>query len=108
MKDSSFPCIICLEPGIFFKSRGEGPMKRINILWSGIILLTLVLAACGQKATPTTVVTEPPVIEPATEIPPPTETAAAEPTPTLVPINLAGPEMAVGSTFLYIDGSTLV
>src|SRR6185295_16257606 len=29
-------------------------------------------------------------------------------TPTLVAFNLAGPEMAVGSTFLYVDGSTLV
>jgi formylglycine-generating enzyme required for sulfatase activity len=84
-------------------------MRRVNILWSVIILLTMVLAACGPKATPTAIVTEPPATEPATEVPAATETATgAEPTPTLVPINLAGPEMAVGSTFLYRDGSTLV
>ena len=32
----------------------------------------------------------------------------ASATETLVPVNLAGPEMAVGSTWLYVDGTTLV
>jgi iron(II)-dependent oxidoreductase len=33
---------------------------------------------------------------------------AIETTPSLVPVNLAGPEMTVGSTWLYADGTVLV
>jgi formylglycine-generating enzyme required for sulfatase activity len=32
----------------------------------------------------------------------------ASPAPAVIPVDLAGPEMKVGSTFLYADGSTLV
>lgn len=39
--------------------------------------------------------------------PTPTQTPAV-PTPSLVPIDLAGPQMKVGSSFLYADGSLLV
>jgi formylglycine-generating enzyme required for sulfatase activity len=59
------------------------------VVYFNIILLIL-MAACAPKATPA------PTTVPATD------------TPALVPINLAGPEMRVGSTFLYADGTTLV
>ena len=82
-----------------------------------VVLVMLVLAACAPKspATATTEPTEPPATqaptEPVTELsvlPTETDVVAAQPTPTLVTIDLSGPPMEVGSTYLYVDGSTLV
>jgi formylglycine-generating enzyme required for sulfatase activity len=61
--------------------------SRRSFLYLNVMLLIL-LGACAPKATPTA--------------------APVTVAPTLVPINLAGPEMKVGATFLYADGSLLV
>ncbi|HWA15677.1 MAG TPA: SUMF1/EgtB/PvdO family nonheme iron enzyme, partial [Gemmatimonadales bacterium] len=81
-------------------------MKRVYLLCSCLALLAILLSACAPQATPTVVPTEPPATQAPTEAP--ATEAAVTPTETLVPINLAGPEMAVGSKFQYVDGSTLV
>ena len=57
--------------------------------------LLVILASCGPAAQPATSV----AVE---------GEAPALPAPTLEPINLAGPEMAVGSKWLYVDGTMLV
>jgi formylglycine-generating enzyme required for sulfatase activity len=77
-------------------------MKRVLLIVSTLTVISLLLTACGAKATP-----EPPATEPPLTAPPATEPPATE-VPTLAPIELAGPPMEVGSTFRYVDGSTLV
>jgi len=57
-----------------------------------IALDLIVLSACSPQATPPPSPTAPPT----------------SPTATVAPIDLAGPPMAVGSTYLYADGSVLV
>jgi sulfatase modifying factor 1 len=61
--------------------------------------LLVILSACGPQASPT--------VQSKSPLSPNTNNASS-PTETLVPVNLAGPEMKVGSTFLYVDGSVLV
>lgn len=85
-------------------------MRHIRFLFSAMMGIAMLLAACAPQATPTLAPTAPATAtqaptEAPTLVPAPTE---APPTPTLVPINLAGPEMTVGSKYLYVDGSTLV
>ena len=82
-------------------------MKRILTLVSIVALASLILSACnlplaGDSSTPAPDATEPPanVTEPPANV---TELPA-----TLVPINLAGPPMEVGSKYLYVDGTILV
>ena len=79
-------------------------MKRPAVF---LLLLMLALQACGGgTATPTeeptleaaSTATESPTID-ATE--PPTEAA-------LVPVDLAGPPMEVGSKYVFVDGTTLI
>jgi peptide/nickel transport system substrate-binding protein len=65
-------------------------MKLLSLL----LLLSLVLAACGAAATPEPVATQPPA---ATEPPPPTET----PLPTAV-IDTTGGEIQTGGTVVFI------
>ncbi len=76
-------------------------------IWMVLTLLVmLALAACAPQDIDTPVVpaTQPPVSEtPTTETP-----VDAVATPTLAPINLAGPPMEVGSLYEYVDGSVLV
>jgi len=100
----------------------ENHMFRTTLrLLSLVAVLTLVLAACAPQATqasatepssvtePPIVVTEPPVAtKPPAVAPTATETTAVGATPTLQVIDLAGPLMEVGSTWQYVDGSTLV
>jgi formylglycine-generating enzyme required for sulfatase activity len=87
-----------------------------------VVLVALALAACAPKplVTPTTgsqatelpatqassseTATKPPVLVTVTV----TLAAQVQPSPTLVTIDLSGPPMEVGSTFMYVDGSTLV
>ncbi|HWA15676.1 MAG TPA: formylglycine-generating enzyme family protein, partial [Gemmatimonadales bacterium] len=64
-----------------------------------LVICTFVLAACAPQSVPVTG---------ATASPASASTQETTSTPTLVPINLAGPEMAVGSKWLYADGSILV
>jgi formylglycine-generating enzyme required for sulfatase activity len=89
-------------------------------LFGFVTVLTILMTACAPKAIPQPPatelpateppsVTEPPVAtEPATLVPTATETTVVEATPTLQVIDLAGPLMEVGSTWQYVDGSTLV
>ena len=64
------------------------------------VAFALLLAACGPTGGATATPTEVTEAPPATEPPPP------PPIPTLVPINLAGPD--VGSSMAWADGSLLV
>ncbi|HEY2980687.1 MAG TPA: hypothetical protein VGJ22_05870, partial [Anaerolineales bacterium] len=85
-------------------------MRKFLLLCNALMLLAILLAACAPKATPTAVATEPPATLPPTEAPPTATEAPAEAgaTPTLEAINLAGPEMALHSTYLYVDRTLLV
>lgn len=82
-------------------------MKRLYYFLVLSIVLSIILAACQPKATPTAAVTEtPPIIDTPTLVPASTQEQAA--TPTLEPVVLSGPEVAVGSTLRYVDGTLLV
>ena len=59
-------------------------MRSLRSTLAFAILLGLALAACAPASTP------------------------AVATPSLVPVDLAGPEMTIGSTWLYADGTLLV
>lgn len=74
-------------------------MIKVYRLCGSLVLLAIVLAACAPQAGPA---------GDETGQQPEARSEDGLPTPTLSPINLAGPEMAVGSKFLYVDGSTLV
>ena len=65
--------------------------------------LLAIMSACGPQASPAS-----PTSSSTSTIAPIEALNGAAPTGTLVPVNLAGPEMKVGSTFLYVDGSILV
>ncbi len=84
-------------------------MKRLLNIFSLIVLSTLILSACNVPVTatptelPQEVVTEPPSII-TTEEPASTETVV----PALITVDLAGPAMAVGSKYTYVDGTVLV
>lgn len=74
-------------------------MKHPRSIYYVSTILLAVLAACAPQATPGN---PPPTVAPSEAG---NGAAATEP---LVPVNLAGPEMKVGSTWLYVDGTTLV
>jgi formylglycine-generating enzyme required for sulfatase activity len=79
-------------------------MKPVRSAFFICIVLLLILAACAPQSTPTAV--EGPG-NPASSAS--SSAGSGSPaTPPLTPIVLSGPEMAVGSTFLYVDGSILV
>ncbi len=84
-------------------------MKRFFTIVSTIAIFTLVMAACtgaGPGAAGADA-TQPPAGEvPATEVPA-GELPTEAPTADLVPIDLAGPAMEVGSKYTYVDGSVL-
>ncbi len=81
-------------------------MKKILLrLFCLSITILLVLSACDSKKTPTQA---PDVSEVLPTNLPETETPLLESTPTLEPVNLAGPPIEVGSTALYVDGSIIV
>ena len=67
-----------------------------NGLYSAILLMMLLASGC-QMGTP-------PATSTATAVPAATTAAKS----TAVPVNLAGPPMQVGSTYLYFDGTLLV
>ena len=84
-------------------------MKRFVNIVSFIVLTILILSACNAplQSTPTEapqeiIATAPPAATPPPVLP--TETAA----PTLITVDLAGPLMAVGSKYTYVDGTVLV
>ena len=78
-------------------------MKHLRSVFYLAMVLLMALAACAPKPTPTEA--PPAATEIPTLVPAPTEAPA---TATLVPIVLTGPEMKVGSTYPYVDGTLLV
>ena len=62
-----------------------------------ICSVLIIISACAPQISPSS-----------SDAAPSEATKIAIHTETLVPINLTGPEMKVGSTFLYVDGSLLV
>ena len=79
-------------------------MKRSLYLLSIATLMSLILSACnlpGSAVIPITGSTETAETAEPTSI-------VTEPPATLVPINLAGPPMEVGSKYPYVDGTILV
>lgn len=77
-------------------------MRILKLTFLTGMLLVLASAACGPQSATTT--SQPAATEAASAAAQPQATA----TDTLVPINLAGPKMEVGSTWPYVDGTTLV
>ncbi len=71
-------------------------------VWILSICLALLVAACAPAATPAPPPTQP---APATTVAPSPEPPTALPSPTLVPVNLAGPD--AGSEMAWTDGSVL-
>ncbi|MBI3161189.1 MAG: SUMF1/EgtB/PvdO family nonheme iron enzyme [Chloroflexi bacterium] len=74
-------------------------MKNVRaVLVVYCVLIALILSSCGSSTPVTIVVT-------ATSLPP-TDAPAAEPTATLVPVNLSGPQ--AGDVMKWLDGSALI
>ena len=71
-------------------------------VWIVGVLLALLAGACAPAATPAPTPTQP---APASTAPPSPELPTALPSPTLVPVNLAGP--GAGSEMAWTDGSVL-
>jgi formylglycine-generating enzyme required for sulfatase activity len=84
-------------------------MKRFIHLISALTVVSLALAACGGGAAQQT---EPPATEApteaATEAPTEAATEAATEPPAVVPVDLAGPPMELGSKYVYVDGTVLI
>ncbi len=76
-------------------------MKKLHLMFYVGMALIVLLAACAPASTPTA------TMAPVTQSPAATSTAPAL-TSTTVPIDLAGPPMQVGSSYLYFDGTLLV
>ena len=76
-------------------------MKNLRLAFYISMGLIGLLAACAPASTPTP--TEAPVTQP-----PAATLAAPTPISTTAPIDLAGPPMQVGSSYLYFDGTLLV
>jgi len=74
-------------------------MKNVFYTFVCVLMLAFLFSACGTTPTPIVVVVT------ATSLPP-TETQTVEPTATLVPVPVSGPQN--GTTMKWVDGSTLV
>ncbi len=84
-------------------------MKRMRLMFYISVTLMMLLAACAPASTPTPASVPP--ADTSSAAPAATATATSVPptdTPTTVPLDLAGPPMHVGSTYLYFDGALLV
>lgn len=87
-------------------------MRRVHVFFALTIAAMLILGACNLGATPPPD-TEAPVepSQPPAETEPPILTEVPiEPvaSPTIIPIDLSGPPMEIGSKYTYVDGSVLV
>jgi len=81
-------------------------MKRMRSIFYISMLLMILMAACAPASTP--VSTLPPPTAPAASATTTNTSAPPTATSTTAPLDLAGPPMQVGSTYLYFDGSLLV
>jgi formylglycine-generating enzyme required for sulfatase activity len=89
-------------------------MKRLRVFFVLTVAAMLVLGACnlGASETPTPAA-ESPVEpdQPSAETEPPALTEVpveAVASPTVIPIDLSGPPMELGSKFIYVDGNVIV
>ena len=71
-------------------------MKRLRLVFYISMALLVFMTACAPANTPTSTSVSP------------TDTSISAATATTAPIDLAGPPMQVGSTYLYFDGALLV
>ena len=78
-------------------------MKHLRFVFYIALVLLAILAACAPNPAPTAASV--PTTKPPTLIPALTEASA---TATLTPIILSGPDIKVGSTYQYVDGTLLV
>jgi len=86
---------------------GNSIRKSLSLI-SLVATLSLILTSCSGTGRP--LATTPPTTA-STEVNLPTSTeppAPTQPPATLVPIDLAGPVMALGSKYLYVDGTVLL
>lgn len=81
-------------------------MKHFLSVVSMMVVASLALGACNMGAGPGAAGQNPTEPPGATE-PPATEESGDPAEPTLVPVDLAGPPMEVGSFYTYVDGSIL-
>lgn len=86
----------------------ENEMKRRIKLFSLIILISLVFSACNMpgETTATEPISDPATVPPSAATQPPTATETAA--PNLISVDLAGPQMTLGSKYTYVDGTVLV
>ena len=83
-------------------------MRRMHVFFA-LMIAAIVLGACNLgAATPTA--TQAPVDQdqPPTATESPTLTEVPVASPTIIPVDLSGPPMEVGSKFTYVDGSVIV
>jgi formylglycine-generating enzyme required for sulfatase activity len=79
-------------------------MKHARLMFYVSMALMVLMAACAPASTPTaTAASAPPANTSAA-----TDTSVPAATSTTAPLDLAGPPMQVGSTYLYFDGALLV
>jgi formylglycine-generating enzyme required for sulfatase activity len=79
-------------------------MKPMRLMFCVSIVLMTLLAACVPASTPTPVI----IVPAATAVPGTATSVPPAATSTTAPVDLAGPPMQVGSTYLYFDGALLV
>src|SRR5581483_10508720 len=91
-----------IEPSLTLEERGVN-MKHLRLTFYLGMALLMILMACAPS---TSTQTAPPPA--GNEAGSSSAQASSESSPSASPVNLAPPEMKVGSTFLYADGSLLV
>jgi len=79
-------------------------MKPMRLMFCVSIILMILLAACVPASTPTPIV----IVNTAAIVPATATSVPPAATSTTAPVDLAGPPMQVGSTYLYFDGALLV
>jgi formylglycine-generating enzyme required for sulfatase activity len=75
-------------------------MKRFVHLVLDVIVLAMLVSACGGQSIPTNPATQESIVDTPSQV-------SIVDTPSLVPVDLAGPNMDVGSLYTYVDGSIL-
>ena len=79
-------------------------MKHMRLMFCVTIVLMFLLAACVPASTPTPII----MVVTATAVPVTATSPGSTAPATAAPVILAGPQMQVGSTYLYFDGTLLV
>ena len=82
-------------------------MKRSFYLFSIMVVFSMILMACGGTADPGAAGVDSNSTEPSSTEPAATDIPATDAPAEIIPIDLAGPAMEVGSRYTYEDGSIL-